>query len=156
MGLAVFIFCVMFSVFAAKVGVESRYMRMVDHHVLNGRLQWGHEYGNIANWSLFGREAFQEYFDMGWIRLFYWYGIIPGIMYVIAVVLMFTIFLKKKDSAALTVMTALSLYTLFEAHIMSQVVGRNYMLFFLGFYVFGGLKDTSRKNAPNFVGRKGD
>ncbi len=141
LGICIWAVCVLFSVFAAKVGVSIPIMRTIDHFVLNGRLQWGETYGKIAYWSAFGKEAYQEFFDMGWIRLFYWYGVVPAICYLVGVVVMFLEIMKKKDAPALIIMTALSLYTLFEAHIMSQMVGRNYMLIFMGFYVFGMLHE---------------
>ena len=34
--------------------------------------------GTIQTWRLFSRPENNRYFDMGWIRLFYWYGIIPA------------------------------------------------------------------------------
>ena len=33
--------------------------------------------GILRNWRLFSRPENIKYFDMGYVRLFYWYGIIP-------------------------------------------------------------------------------
>ena len=41
--------------------------------------------GMIHTWSLFSnRNNMDYYFDMGWVKLFYRYGVVPGILYVAA------------------------------------------------------------------------
>lgn len=52
--------------------------------------------GILRNWSLFSRPENTKYFDMGYVRLFYWYGIIPGAVYVILYAMLIWQCYKKK------------------------------------------------------------
>ena len=91
-------------------------------------------YGNISEWRLFSKPDNIEYFDMGYSRLFYWYGWIPAILCIAAVVLLIYCCYKKKDAKACLVIFMLAVYTMFEAHIVSDYIARNYIVFILGAY----------------------
>ena len=90
--------------------------------------------GNVATWSLFSGPDNVSYFDMGYSRLFYWYGWIPAILCIAAVLLLIHECYRKRDIEACIVILFLSLYTLFEAHIVSVYIARNYIVFILGAY----------------------
>ncbi len=156
-GTSVFLFCVVCSVLAA----DSRFAKPKDYWFqnplvgkvesrLNGRimdLYYGsvNSEGTTATWSLFSRPENDYYFDMGFVRLFYWYGIIPGGIYVLLNVALIWQFYKKKDGMGLVMMTALSVYTVVEAHLVSVYIGRNYLLFLMGMYGSGILGSDSGK-----------
>lgn len=91
-------------------------------------------YGNISEWGLFSKPDNLEYFDMGYSRLFYWYGWIPAILCIIAVLLLIYCCYKKKDAKACLMIFMLAVYTMFEAHIVSDYIARNYIVFILGAY----------------------
>jgi hypothetical protein len=91
-------------------------------------------YGNISEWRLFSKPDNIEYFDMGYSRLFYWYGWIPAILCIIAVLLLIYCCYKKKDAKACLMIFMLAVYTMFEAHIVSDYIARNYIVFILGAY----------------------
>lgn len=145
-GAMVFLLCVAFSMLAADAGFVKPHnyqllnpqMNWIDMHT-NGRIRdlyygsAGSE-GTVATWSLFSSPDNSYYFDMGFVRLFYWYGIIPGMVCVVVCVLLIRQFYKKKDGMALVMIVALSVYTVVEAHIVSVYIGRNYLLFLLGMY----------------------
>lgn len=122
--------CIAFSVAAAVFGCELPLFAQIDQY-LTGRIFWGNYHGGVAYWSLFSDPANTYYFDMGFMRLFFWYGIIPGIVY--AVVKGFQLFYcaKKKDAAAFFVITMFALYTVFEAHAISVYIARDYTLLLL-------------------------
>lgn len=145
-GALVFIACVTFSVLAAEsrftrpanYWFENPFIGWVECH-LNGRIKdlyYGTQtsQGTTATWDWFSKPESQQYFDMGHVRVFYWYGIIPGIVYVLVNLLLFRQSYKKKDGMALVMMTVLAVYTIVEAHIVSVYIGRNYILFLLGMY----------------------
>lgn len=147
LGILLFMTCVSISVLAA----ESKFTKpenysfanseivQIDYR-LNGRivdLYYGSENseGTTATWSLFSDPDRSYYFDMGFVRLFYWYGIIPGMIYVILNILLFWQCYKKRDGMGLVLMCVLAIYTVVEAHIISVYIGRNYILFLLGMYI---------------------
>ncbi len=145
-GVLVFLFCVAFSVLAAERSfarpVEYSFRNPViafaDAH-LNGRIRdlyYGSTdaHGTTATWSLFSQPENNYFFDMGFVRVFYWYGILPGMVYIILNILLFWQCAKKKDGMGLVMMAALAVYTIVEAHIISVYIGRNYILFLMGMY----------------------
>ena len=96
---------------------------------LTGNTGWE---GTIQTWSLFSKPSNNYYFDMGWVRLFYWYGIIPAVI-CIAVVLVVTLYcIRQKKYAAVIMITAFCVYTIIEAHAVSVYIARNYVLFLIG------------------------
>ena len=96
---------------------------------LTGNTRWE---GTIQTWKLFSEPANNYYFDMGWIRLFYWYGIIPAIIAVVIIVFLLIYCMKQKKYMALVMIVSFSIYTLVEAHAISVFIARNYVLFLLG------------------------
>lgn len=147
LGIIVFLACVIFSVLAAEsrftkpnhYGFINSFITEVESH-LNGRiidLYYGsvNQEGTTATWSLFSRPENNYYFDMGFVRLFYWYGIIPGMLYVILNIMLIWQCYRKRDGMGLVLMTVLAVYTVVEAHIISVYIGRNYILFLVGMYI---------------------
>lgn len=128
---AFILFCVLFTVFISIYGVEIPILRQIDIRI-NGRFQWGKTGGGIEYWSLFSSPANQEFFDMGFLRIFYWYGIIPGILYTVSLCLLIFSCYKQKAYGAFLVVMAFSAYSLIEAHAVSVYIGRNYVLLFMG------------------------
>lgn len=109
-----------------------------DNH-LNGRVRSlyydsANSEGTTATWSLFSRPENEYYFDLGFVRLFYWYGIIPGIVYTALNFLLIWQCYRKKDGMGMVMTAALAVYTVVEAHIISVYIGRNYILFLFGMY----------------------
>lgn len=90
--------------------------------------------GVMENWRLFSRAENNKFFDLGYIRLFYWYGIIPGTLSVVGAVLLMWNCYKRKDYMALVMLFSFVVYTMIEAHFVSVYLGRNYALFLLGAY----------------------
>ena len=94
--------------------------------------------GMIQTWSVFSEPNNMEYyFDMGWVKLFYRYGIIPGTLYVIACLLFLRQLYRRRDACGLLVFTTLAVYTVIEAHLISVYLGRNFLLMMMGYYLTG-------------------
>lgn len=123
--------CVLLTVFVSIYGVEFPIMRQIDIRI-NGRFQYGKSDGGMQYWSLFSSQDNQNYFDMGYMRIFYWYGIIPGILYTIILCVVIWNCRKQKAYDAFLVIMAFSAYMLIEAHAVSVYLGRNYILLFMG------------------------
>ncbi len=101
--------------------------------------------GTIRTWSLFSEPDNIYYFDMGWVRLFYWYGIIPACIGIAALLIVTIYCIRKKKYAEIVMITAFSVYTLIEAHAVSVYIARNYVLFLIGALWTGVLLGDSRK-----------
>ncbi|MDE7258445.1 MAG: hypothetical protein K2N77_04290, partial [Lachnospiraceae bacterium] len=92
--------------------------------------------GMIHTWSAFSEpNNMKYYFDMGWVKLFYRYGVVPGVIYVIAQLALLWKLWKKKDACGLLMFTILAVYTVVEAHLISVYIGRNFLLMMMGYYL---------------------
>ena len=109
--------------------------------------------GLLRNWRLFSRPENVKYFDLGYVRLFYWYGIIPGAAYVIMHALLLWECRRRKDPFGFMMLLSFALYTMLEAHFVSVFMGRNYALFLMGAY-WGGIVAGRGKNAPDAEKRR--
>ena len=90
--------------------------------------------GTIRTWKLFSEPANNYYFDMGWIRLFYWYGIIPACVFIILLLVIMWYCIRRKDYKAFVMIVSFFVYTVMEAHAISMYIARNYILFLIGMY----------------------
>lgn len=97
--------------------------------MLTGTVRWE---GTPQTWKLFSGPENNYFFDAGWIRLFYWYGIIPGCIFVAAIFLLLFYYYKKNDSMSIALIAAICLYTIIEAHVISVYLARNYIFFLIG------------------------
>ena len=71
---------------------------------------------------------------MGWVRLFYWYGVMPAFLAIIVLTAFLVYFARQKKYDEVVFVSMLALYTIVEAHIVSVYIGRNYLLFLVGMY----------------------
>ena len=100
--------------------------------------------GMIQTWSLFSRpENMEHYFDMGWVKVFYRYGIVPGTVYLLAHLALLWRIYRRKDACGLAVFTVLAVYTVVEAHLVSFYIGRNFLLMMMGWYFFPAIPDSA-------------
>lgn len=107
--------------------------------ILNGRIanlyydSQTHE-GAIETWKLFSDRNSDRIFDMGWVRLYYWYGIIPATIIVLLVLLLIYLCYKEKDIWTVLLVFSLGVYTVIEATFVSRYIGRNLLLPIAAFY----------------------
>ncbi len=130
---AVVLIMAVFSIYGAAVGTGTDFMYRLDK-LLNGRFQYSyiHENARLVNWKLFAMPENQEYFDQGFIRLFYWYGIVIGALYICANLYLIWYSYKKRDYCLTVIVVAYSVFSLMEAHLISVYLLRNYLLIWLG------------------------
>ncbi len=164
----VFVCCIGFSVDAAANAPKVRLAQWneiycggpnADNHTilllridesLNGRIisltNSENNDGSIETWSAFScPNNMNYYFDMGWVKLFYRYGVIPGILYCVACLALLWQFYKKKDAFGMVVFTVLSIYSVLEAHLFSVYIGRNFLLMMMGSSFFDTCKANARR-----------
>lgn len=138
-GAVVVVACVGFSVYGAYTGNgwndSNTFMYKLDK-VLNGRYEYCYkvEAARLSNWKLFAAPENTEYFDAGFVRAFYWYGIIPGILYGLMHLYLVWQSFRYKDYVLLVMVVTFSVYHLMEAHFVSVYLLRNYLLVCMGYY----------------------
>ncbi len=108
-------------------------------HLLTGRMGalWDtsfHE-GTLSTWTWFGSVLNAHFFDMGWVRIIYWYGVIPAIAVIWMTAELFGEVRRRKDMAALIVLALCCGYTVFEAHLVSEYLARNFCLLIAAWYL---------------------
>lgn len=119
--------------------------------LLNGRIyglinsvNWE---GAMNTWRLFSTPDSNYYFDMGWVRLFYWYGIIPGILFCLLYLLIHAYCSQKKDYMAVVLFATFAVYSIVEAHIFSVYIARNYVLFLMASYIWTFLLERAENKS---------
>ncbi|MDO4304456.1 MAG: hypothetical protein Q4D94_11115, partial [Bacillota bacterium] len=114
--------------------------------------------GTVQTWRLFSGPENNYFFDLGWVRLFYWYGIIPGCIFVAAIALLLFFFYRKNDYMSIMLIAAICLYTVTEAHVISVYLARNYIFFLMGGVWYevmkgpAGWKSTDIQERKDIVG----
>ena len=145
MGTAVILGCVIFSMIGAHA--ENTYftpdslMHKLDL-LLNGRYQSAYaiEAARLENWKLFAAPENTVCFDAGFVRLFYWYGIIPGIIYIGMMLYLLHQSYREQDYALFVMLVVFSVYNLMEAHFISVYLLRNYLFVLMGHYWYQPFK----------------
>ncbi|MDE7324443.1 MAG: hypothetical protein K2N73_17355 [Lachnospiraceae bacterium] len=149
LGAAIVLGCVVFAMMGSHI--ENTYdtpdslMHKLDK-LLNGRYQscYAVEAARLENWKLFASAENAEYFDAGFVRLFYWYGIVPGIIYIGMHFYLIWQSYKEKDYVMLVMIVSFSVYNLMEAHFISVYLLRNYLLVLMGYYWYRPFVDKCR------------
>lgn len=150
LGIVAIVGAVAFSVFMAKYSVHHPFLKKIDGYLSNRILNLYYDNSNhegmLNTWSLWSVERNQHFFDLGIVRMFYWFGIIPAVTYFLAQCRLLWCGLKKKDDMLLCVVIAITAYSVFEAHYISDYLGRNYILLFFGMYLSSmlGVKDSPK------------
>lgn len=145
-GIFVILAGVAFSVYAAYISdwydFLPGWVLKVDR-ILTGRIVSIYAFENgggvLENWKLFSDPDYVEYFDMGYVRLFFWYGIIPGICCVALLCLLVWECRKNRDYMGFVLVMSFAVYTVVEAHAVSVYIARNYVLLLMGAYWTGML-----------------
>ena len=107
----------------------------IDFTIFSARLRYAYFRADLTRWSLFSCPENTRYFDMGIVRLFYWYGIIPGLVYMYLNGALLWNSRKRRDYGIYVMVLMFAFYQLFEAHTISVFNGRNYVLILLGVYL---------------------
>lgn len=118
--------------------------------VLTGRISsmWTttfHE-GTLSTWKWFSARWNTCYFDLGWVRVIYWYGVIPALLIAAALFLMLEHARRTRDRAGFVMLLCMTVYTVFEAHLVSSYIGRNYGLFLAALYLPAVIKGMGNES----------
>ncbi len=91
--------------------------------------------GILSRWTLFSKTGQDGYFDIGWARMVYWYGIIPTLIIILAIIAVICVCMKERDIQAMILIVSLGIYTLVEATFVTRYLGRDFFLLIAGVYL---------------------
>ncbi|MCR4595290.1 MAG: glycosyltransferase [Lachnospiraceae bacterium] len=153
--------CVAFSVYAAAVSTwwddQSELQRKLNI-ITTGRIMSIYPFENgggvLKNWRLFSAPDFDRYFDMGLVRLFWWYGIIPGALAILAVLILYVYQYRRRDHAGYVLTLSVIMFSVLEAHFISPFIARAYVLFLIGgaWYRILGSKHRDARHIAFYIG----
>lgn len=127
--------CVILSLAVSTVGlgfVDGKYPILYEiDKLLTGRVYTMSVITEFSDFTLFSNPENNVYFDMGWIRVFYWYGFIPAFLYVAGNLAAVKEAFRKQDGAEMLLFVIFAVYTVMEAHLISVYLARNYLLIFI-------------------------
>ena len=82
-GLLLFVFAFAMAMgMSSMMGMSTGPFGQLDRF-FTGRIAHAHWFGGAWKRTIFSKPEYTEYFDIGYMRLFYWYGVIPGTVYMI-------------------------------------------------------------------------
>lgn len=90
--------------------------------------------GAAQSWSVFTQPGHDKYIDLGYVRLYYWYGIIPATVILVIFLILMIYLIRENKHYEMTLLFIIALFTVIEAHFVSVYIGRCYPLFILGSY----------------------
>ncbi len=138
-GGAITLVCLGLSVYAAKVSAwweEQTEFQQKLNIIFTGRIESLYAFENggavLSNWKVFSEPDFDRYIDMGIVKLFWWYGIIPGSLAILAVLILFVYQYRHRDCAGYILTLSVVVFSLVEAHFVSPFIARAYLLFLIG------------------------
>ena len=116
-------------------GIWHKIDTILSNRILNLYYDTRTHEGTLASWSLWSSAEKNVYFDLGIVRMFYWYGVIPSVTYFLCQCRLLWCGYKKNDNRMAIIIGCITIYSIFEAHFVSDYMGRNYILFFFGMYL---------------------
>lgn len=82
----------------------------------------------IGNWHLFSARENKNWYDMGYIQLFYYYGIVVGCCYLVFVCHSVRRAWSKRDSLGILLITGVCIYLFMEARYFTNYLTSDYLL----------------------------
>ncbi len=116
--------------------------------LVTGRLLWTHMLITDSKtffWSPFSTYGRYYQTDLGIVKMIYWYGYIPAIIFMVMCFVLAKTAFDKKDTATYMMVASIIMYSVFEGHDISVYLGRNYIFFLWGKYwidMFDARSDT--------------
>lgn len=111
-------------------------LRQLDD-IVTGRILWTHM-GIIQSktwfWLPFSAHNRFAQTDLGFVKMVYWYGYIPTLVFLVMCCILVRTALKKGDYAVWAVTLSIVIYSIFEGHTVSVYHGRNYIYFLWAIY----------------------
>ncbi len=108
-----------------------------DQQLITGRALWTHllvKQAEVNFWLPFSTVNHSGQTDLGIVKMVYWYGYIPTVIFGLLAFWLVKTALLNDDYASAMVVASIVLYSVFEGHDISVYHGRNYLYFLWGKY----------------------
>lgn len=112
--------------------------RIVDFdYLITGRMTYTHV--NVTQAKLFFWLPFSAVgrgleSDLGIVKMVYWYGYVPTIIFLLLCGILVITSLREGDKITFIIVTSIILYSIFEGHAVSLFIAKNYIFLLLGKY----------------------
>lgn len=139
----------------AAFHVENGWMAGIDHFI-SGRISQltkypcGEEYAlpYVENWHLFGGRGNHNDYDLGYVQIFYYYGIVPAVCYLLCIVCAAVKTWKDGDAWKLVLLLGLSIHLFMESMYFSNFVPVDFLLVYAVSLLWG---DYGRKEKDDII-----
>lgn len=140
--------------FLAAAKVEKGFWLEQINRFISGRMNQLEYYTNeefynlpyLDSWKLFSDRNNKNSYDMGYIYIFYYYGIIMGAVYLIFVVNAVEKARRKKDSLGMVLIMGLCIYLFMETGYYSNYLTRDFLLMTSAVVLWGDYEETIHKH----------
>ena len=136
--------------FLAAMDVEKGLLLNAINQFISGRMNQLQLYTNdeiyvlpyIENWMLFSSRSHKNFYDMGYIQIFYYYGIVMACCYLGFVIYAVNQARRKRNSLGIVLIMGLCMYLFMEARYFSNYLTRDFLLMISAGVMWG--KDEKR------------
>ncbi len=136
--------------FLAAADVEKGYWLECINTFISGRMNQLHLYTNdeiyalpfIDNWHLFSSRSNKNFYDMGYVQIFYYYGTVMATLYLLFVVRAVEQARRRKDSIGILLIFGLCIYLFMEARYFSNYLTRDFLLMVSAAVMWGKYEKT--------------
>lgn len=90
----------------------------------------------MENWHLFSSRINKGGYDLGYIQMFYYYGIIPALVYLIFVSYSMRCAWKRRDCIGMLSILSMCCYLLMESRFFSNYVTRDFLFILAGILIW--------------------
>jgi hypothetical protein len=87
-----------------------------------------HLTGEIYNWRLFASRLHKNVYDLGYVQLFYYYGIVPAVCYLAFVFYAIYVAWKENNVLGILALWGFSIYLFMESAYFSNYLQRDFLL----------------------------
>ncbi len=112
--------------------------RIVDFdYLITGRMTYTHmnvTQAKLFFWLPFSAAGRSLESDLGIVKMIYWYGYVPTIIFLLLCGILVIASLKEGDKITFAIVTSIILYSMFEGHAISLFIVKNHIFLFLGKY----------------------
>lgn len=126
--------CLGLSILTIISGPSGAFMHKLNA-LLTGRIQWAYNAVQDSFFSLFSQQGNELLIDMGYVRLIYSYGLVPALLFIIAIICILWNSCKTGDYLTYVFLLSLIIFTTIEAQQINCDIVYNYTLLMLfGFF----------------------
>lgn len=149
--IAMMVFFLVVALWAASGQERSWWMETINQ-LISGRMDQLVEYTNdmmyalpsLQNWHLFSDRLNKNWYDLGYVQIFYYYGTVMGSCYLLFVGYAMSKARKRKDIVKMILTISLCIYLFMESRYFMNYLTSDYLLMIAAATMWGGFADEYR------------